>query len=38
VTRRLESYRRDPEHVFQPPFGVLDKDYPGWQPVSAEKK
>lgn len=29
---------RDPGHVFQPPFGALDKDYPGWQPVSAEKK
>lgn len=29
---------RDPEHIFQPPFGVLDKDYPGWQPAGAEKK
>ncbi|HXA00021.1 MAG TPA: gluconate 2-dehydrogenase subunit 3 family protein [Candidatus Dormibacteraeota bacterium] len=29
---------RDPGHIFQPPFGALDKDYPGWQPVSAEKK
>lgn|SRR5579859_2915823 len=29
---------RDPEHMFQPPFGALDKDYPGWQPVAAEKK
>ncbi|GAC1641548.1 MAG: hypothetical protein NVS9B14_23190 [Candidatus Acidiferrum sp.] len=29
---------RDNEHIFQPPFGALDKDYPGWQPVSAEKK
>lgn len=29
---------REPEHVFQPPFGALDKDYPGWQPVGAEKK
>jgi len=29
---------RDPEHMFQPPFGVLDKDYPGWQPAGAEKK
>jgi gluconate 2-dehydrogenase gamma chain len=29
---------REPEHMFQPPFGALDKDYPGWQPVSAEKK
>lgn len=23
---------RDPSHVFQPPFGYYDKDYPGWQP------
>jgi len=29
---------RDPEHIFQPPFGALDKDYPGWQPVGSEKK
>lgn len=29
---------REPEHIFQPPFGVLDKDYPGWQPAGAEKK
>jgi len=29
---------RDREHMFQPPFGALDKDYPGWQPVAAEKK
>lgn len=29
---------REPEHVFQPPFGALDKDYPGWQPAGAEKK
>jgi len=29
---------RDREHVFQPPFGVLDKDYPGWQPAGSEKK
>src|SRR5262249_32023840 len=29
---------RELEHIFQPPFGVLDKDYPGWQPASAEKK
>jgi gluconate 2-dehydrogenase gamma chain len=29
---------RDSGHVFQPPFGALDKDYPGWQPASAEKK
>jgi len=31
---------REREHVFQPPFGYYDKDYPGWQPVEkeAEKK
>lgn len=31
---------RDREHMFQPPFGYYDKDYPGWQPVSgaADKK
>ena len=29
---------RDPGHVFQSPFGDLDKNYPGWQPVNAEKK
>ncbi|MFI5093439.1 MAG: gluconate 2-dehydrogenase subunit 3 family protein [Candidatus Acidiferrum sp.] len=23
---------RDPQHMFQPPFGFYDKDYPGWQP------
>ncbi|MGC1482915.1 MAG: gluconate 2-dehydrogenase subunit 3 family protein [Candidatus Acidiferrum sp.] len=23
---------RDPDHMFQPPFGYYDKDYPGWQP------
>lgn len=23
---------RDPSHVFQPPFGYYDKDYPGWEP------
>jgi Gluconate 2-dehydrogenase subunit 3 len=23
---------RDPAHLFQPPFGYYDKDYPGWQP------
>jgi gluconate 2-dehydrogenase gamma chain len=27
---------REREHVFQPPFGYYDKDYPGWQ--SAEKE
>lgn len=31
---------REREHVFQPPFGYYDKNYPGWQPVAkeAEKK
>jgi gluconate 2-dehydrogenase gamma chain len=29
---------RDRDHMFQPPFGELDKNYPGWQPASAEKK
>ncbi len=29
---------RDREHMFQAPFSLVDKDYPGWQPVSAEKK
>ena len=29
---------REPEHMFQPPFGELDKNYPGWQPADAEKK
>lgn len=29
---------RDNEHVFQPPFGALDKNYPGWQPAEGEKK
>jgi gluconate 2-dehydrogenase gamma chain len=23
---------RDNEHMFQPPFGYYDKNYPGWQP------
>jgi gluconate 2-dehydrogenase gamma chain len=23
---------REKEHMFQPPFGYYDKDYPGWQP------
>jgi len=23
---------RDDAHMFQPPFGYYDKDYPGWQP------
>ena len=26
---------RDAEHMFQPPFGYYDKNYPGWQPDSA---
>lgn len=29
---------RDDAHIFQPPFGALDKNYPGWQPVEGEKK
>jgi hypothetical protein len=24
---------REQEHMFQPPFGYYDRDYPGWQPV-----
>jgi Gluconate 2-dehydrogenase subunit 3 len=30
---------RENEHMFQPPFGYYDKDYPGWQPnpASADK-
>jgi gluconate 2-dehydrogenase gamma chain len=30
---------RDRAHMFQPPFGYYDKDYPGWKPVAphAEK-
>jgi len=27
---------RDPAHIFSPPFGYYDKDYPGWQPAPAE--
>ena len=27
---------RDPAHIFQPPFGYYDKDYPGWQPYSPD--
>ena len=23
------------EHMFQPPFGYYDKEYPGWQPIPA---
>src|SRR6266581_154311 len=26
----------DSSHVFQPPFGYYDKDYPGWQPYPAD--
>lgn len=31
---------REREHMFQPPFGYYDKDYPGWQPLpkDADKK
>jgi len=29
---------RESEHMFQSPFSLIDKDYPGWQPVTAEKK
>jgi hypothetical protein len=28
---------REPQHGFQPPFGYYDKDYPGWQPATANK-
>jgi len=27
---------REHEHMFQPPFGYYDKDYPGWQPAAAD--
>lgn len=27
---------REREHMFQPPFGFYDKDYPGWQPELRE--
>ncbi|HUI53252.1 MAG TPA: gluconate 2-dehydrogenase subunit 3 family protein [Terriglobales bacterium] len=27
---------RDPAHMFSPPFGYYDRDYPGWQPSPAE--
>jgi hypothetical protein len=27
---------RDPAHMFSPPFGYYDKDYPGWKPAPAE--
>lgn len=26
---------RENEHMFQPPFGYYDKDYPGWKPIPA---
>ena len=29
---------REREHVFEPPFGYYDKNYPGWQPVSVSNK
>jgi gluconate 2-dehydrogenase gamma chain len=29
---------RDREHMFQPPFGYYDKDYPGWQPAPGDEK
>lgn len=29
---------RDNSHVFQPPFGYYDRDYPGWQPNPPETK
>jgi gluconate 2-dehydrogenase gamma chain len=29
---------REPGHSFQPPFSAIDKDYPGWQPVSSGKE
>jgi gluconate 2-dehydrogenase gamma chain len=35
-----QAIGREHEHMFQPPFGYYDKDYPGWQPAPAnsEKK
>ena len=27
---------REREHMFRPPFGFYDKDYPGWQPAAVE--
>ncbi|HYK39483.1 MAG TPA: gluconate 2-dehydrogenase subunit 3 family protein [Candidatus Eremiobacteraceae bacterium] len=29
---------RENSHAFQAPFGDLDKNYPGWQPVNVESK
>ena len=28
---------RDADHMFQPPFGYYDKDYPGWLPNPTDK-
>jgi len=28
-----QAIGREREHMFQPPFGHYDKDYPGWQPL-----
>jgi gluconate 2-dehydrogenase gamma chain len=28
---------REREHMFQPPFGYYDKDYPGWQPPATHE-
>ncbi len=28
---------REREHMFQPPFGYYDKDYPGWQPAATQE-
>lgn len=28
---------REREHMFQPPFGYYDKDYPGWQPLPKDE-
>jgi gluconate 2-dehydrogenase gamma chain len=35
-----QAIGREPDHVFRPPFGYYDQDYPGWQPVArdAQKK
>jgi gluconate 2-dehydrogenase gamma chain len=27
---------RQPDHMFQPPFGYYDKDYAGWQPATPD--
>jgi gluconate 2-dehydrogenase gamma chain len=29
---------REPEHIFQPPFGYYDKDYAGWQPTPPDSE